>query len=224
MNKRLRDIYIDIENNNRDDFLENRLKLDDSWEKSIWGITLQIDLGEEVRDVVGDFQQDLGKIEQGNLLLLPRKYQHISFNQVVFWNGEYRMGKKETWDGVKDEFIEAFRDIAGDLKSFEITFSKLVATSGAIIWCGHDESDELEKMRKYFFEKLPFPKETTYLNHIIHTTIVRYKNLLNNPGKVVDYVDSQKKQATMRVNRIVLRNELVFPSIKTKDIAEIQLR
>jgi 2'-5' RNA ligase len=224
MNKRLSDIYYDIEKNNLDDFLGNKLKLDEAWKKSIWGVALQINLGDGVKNVVEDFQKKLNEMEQGNLLLLPRKYQHISFNQVVFWNGDYKAGKQKTWDGIRDSFLESFREMDNKFSSFEVTFSKLIATTGGIMWCGYDEADELEKLREYFLEKLPFPDETTYLNHIIHTTVARFKRKLRNPKKVLVYVQSQKRQATMRVDKIVLRNELVFPSIKTKNIAEISLK
>ena len=224
MNKRLQDTYSDIQQSNSRDFLSNRLKIDEMWKKPTWGITLQIDLGENVKDAVCDFQMGLNKMERGNLLLLPRKCQHISFNQVVFWNGKYSTGKKKTWSDTSDFFVESFLKMENVFQSFQVTFSRLIATTGGIIWCGYDKSDELEDMRKYFLSELPFPKETTYLNHIIHTTVVRYKNLLNDPKKVDEYVQSQKKTVTMKVRKIVLRNELVFPSLITKDIASINLK
>jgi len=224
MNSRLNDIYRDIEKKNHLDFLANKLQLDKTWEKSIWGVTLQIDLGDGVKDAVEDFQRELNEAEQGNLLLLPKEYQHITFNQVVFWNDDYKKGKKETWSSIKDAFLEKFQQMDNQLQSFEITFSKLIATTGGVIWCGYDKADELEKMREYFVEKLPFLKETTYINRIIHTTVVRYKQLLNNPKKIWNYAQSQNTQVSMRVQKIVLRNELVFPSIKTVDISEIRLR
>jgi len=224
VNKRLRDIYLDTERKNKDEFLGNKLKLDETWEKPIWGVTLQIDLRDSIKDAVEDFQEELNNVEQGNLLLLPRKYQHISFNQVIFWSGEYKGGKEVVWNNIKDTFVNRFREMDNQLQSFEISFSKLIATTGGIIWCGYDKADELEQMRELFFKKLPFPKETTYLNHIIHTTVVRYKKLLDNPKKVYDYIQSQEGQVSMKVQRIVLRNELIFPSIKTADIAEIHLK
>ena len=76
---------------------------------------------------------------------------------------------------------------------------------------------------KNFLKILPFPKETSKLNHIIHTTVARYKNKLADPGKILDFVDNNNRPAEMTVNKIILRNELVFPSIKTESLAEIGL-
>lgn len=204
--------------------MNNRLDIDKTWGSNIWGITLQIDLCKEVRDQLVKYQEELSLLEPDNLLLLPREYQHISFNQVIFWGGSYEKGKKETWNLISQDFLTKFQKMNKMFNSFEITFSKLVATTGGIIWCGYDNNDELEVLRTEFLKLLPFPKETTKLNHIIHSTVARFKNKLNNPIKIIDFVNSKKDSVPMKVESIILRNELIFPSIKTEDIANISLR
>jgi hypothetical protein len=223
MNTRLQKQYSGIEDQNKEKFLRNEIEIDSTWRKPIWGVILQIDLGEKIRDSLCKYQKELEKLELNNLLLLPRQYQHISFNQVVFWGGQYELGTEGTWNNVAEEFIKAFREQNRKHNSFKVEFSKLVATTGGIIWCGYDENDEMEHLRREFLKILPFPKETTKLNHIIHTTVARYKNKLIDPLKVLDFVNKNSESADMTVNKIVLRNELVFPSIKTKSLAEIEL-
>lgn len=223
INTRLQKQYSGIEDQNRGKFLRNEIEIDSTWGKSIWGVTLQIDLGEKVRDLLCNYQEELEKLEPNNLLLLSRQYQHISFNQVVFWGGQYEFGTEETWNKVAEEFLKAFKEQNKKHNSFNVTFSKLVATTGGIIWCGYDENDEMEVLREEFLEQLPFPKETTKLNYIIHTTVARYKNKLVDPRKVLDFIESKNESVEMTVNKIILRNELVFPSIKTESLAEIVL-
>lgn len=223
MNTRLQKLYASIETSNKKKFLKNKVKLDNTWGTSIWGMTLQIDLCEEVKDVLDSYQQALAKLESDNFLLLPRQYQHISFNQVVFWDGEYKLGKQKTWADISVEFVRSFEKQDKKLRSFQITFSKLIATTGGIIWCAYDDNDQLESLREKFLEVLPFPKETTKLNHIIHTTVARHKSKLNNPEAVLDYIDRQKDSTQMTVDKIVLRKELIFPSIKTEEISSIEL-
>src|SRR3989344_2931473 len=109
MNTRLQKQYSGIEEQNKGKFLRNEIEIDSTWGKPIWGVTLQIDLGEEVKDKLTSYQHELDKLEPDNLLLLPREYQHISFNQVVFWGGEYRLGTEKTWDNVSKEFIRTFK-------------------------------------------------------------------------------------------------------------------
>ncbi len=224
MNSRLQQQYSSIEQQNREKILANELELDTTWGKEIWGVTLQIDLSENARDILCKYQEELNSIEPNNLLLLPRQFQHISFNQVVFWGSEYEKGREETWNLIAEEFSDKFSKLDKIYQSFEITFSNLVATTGGIIWCAYDENDELEMLREEFLKKLPFPAETTKLNHIIHTTVARYKNKLNNPQQVLDTLKSKDEKASMRVTKIVLRKELVFPSIKTQDITYIELK
>lgn len=223
MNSRLQKQYLGIEEQNKDKFLRNEIEIDSTWGKPIWGVTLQIDLGEKVRDSLCKYQKELEKLEPNNLLLLPRQYQHISFNQVVFWGGQYELGTEGTWNKVAEEFLKAFRRQNRKHNSFRVNFSKLVATTGGIIWCGYDENDDMEHLREGFFKALPFPKDTTKLNHIIHTTVARYKNKLVDPGILLDFVHENSESVDMIVDKIKLRNELVFPSIKTESLAEIEL-
>lgn len=223
MNTRLINQYLAIEESNKEKFLANQIEIDTTWGKEIWGVTLQIDLGEEVKNQLESYQRELEKMEPNNLLLLPREYQHISFNQVVLWGGEYKLGNGKTWENSSNSFLKEFNALNNSLNSFEVNFVKVVATTGGIIWCATDENDELEEMRNKILQILPFPEETTKLNHIIHTTVARYKNKLNDPKKVLDYVSNKKEIESMKVKSIILKKELIFPSIKTETIAKIDL-
>ena len=224
MNARLQALYNTIEEDNRPKFLANQVVPDTMWGKHIFGGTLQIDLSEEARDDVCKLQKDLDGLEPDNLLFLPRQYQHISFNQVVFWGGEYTLGTKETWDQCKEQFITEFTKLDQAFKSFPVTFSRLIATTGGIIWVAYDENDEMETLRNTFLHQLPFPPETTKYNHIIHTTVARFKNKMNNPKRVLDYLASYKDSVSMKVDSIILRNELIYPSIQTTELTKITLK
>ncbi len=221
MNQRLVDQYKEMELQNKEKFLNNDLELDTTWGKEIWGVTLQIDLSEKVRDVLCEYQDDLDQLEPNNFLLLPRQYQHISFNQVVFWGGQYSLGNEGTWNSVTDDFTQSFLKMNQTYQSFEVTFSKLIVTTAGIVWTATDSSDQLEDLRNVFLKELHFPAETTKQNHIIHTTVARYKNKLNDPKKVLSYIEAQNREVTMKIEKIILRKELVFPSIKTEEIASI---
>ncbi len=223
MNQRLLNQYHEMQEHNKERFLNNDLEIDTTWGKQIWGVTLQIDLSDNVRDVLCEYQNELDKLEPNNFLLLPRQYQHISFNQVVFWAGEYSLGNESTWNSIADDFIEAFLKMNQSFHSFEITFSKLIATTAGIVWTGTDSADHLENLRNMFLKELPFPAETIKRNHIIHTTVARYKNKLDDPQKVLSHIEVRNKEVTMTIDKIILRKELVFPSIKTEEIAAINL-
>ena len=223
MNQRLFELYTNLKIQNKDSFLNNRLELDIDWGSETWGVTFQIDLDSQARDALCRIQDELDLLEPGNFLLLPRAYQHISVNQVIFWNGDYVKGKKETWREIEAEFLQRAGELNLRQRSFPITFKELLATKSGIIWCAYDEADEMEKLRELLFQKLPFPFETTKKNHIVHTTVARYRKLLNDPQKVWDYLNSVNPKSTMSVNKLILRKELVYPSIKTKTIAELRL-
>lgn len=223
MNTRLHALYTSLETSNVTKFLDNQLEIDTMWGKPIYGATLQVDLRASVQDVLCRYQQELDALEPNNLLLLPRQYQHISVNQVVFWGGKYKLGTKETWEHVADNFISSFNTLNKTLPSFEVTFSKLIATTGGIIWCAYDDHDQMEELRNTLLQTLPFPKETTRFNHIIHTTVARYKHTLTNPQRVYEYIQNKHDTVSMKVDRILLRKENMFPSIQTEALAQIGL-
>lgn len=223
MNTRLSGLYTAMQAENKEKFLKNNLVLSHDWNKPIWGITLQIDLDEDVKAFISECQKELAELEPDNLLLIPSSAQHISFNQVVFWDGEYAQGREKTWEGIQNSFLTEFQKLNHVFSEFDITFSGLVATTSGIILCGYDEEDELEHCREEFLKRLPFPSETKKLNHIIHTTVVRYKNNLSNPGAVFQYLSTKQDSVTMRVKQIVLKKELIFPSLQTEAISGIEL-
>jgi hypothetical protein len=71
---------------------------------------------------------------------------------------------------------------------------------------------------------LPIPKETTIRGHIIHTTVARFQGKLDCPENILRYLQGKTETRSMRVASIILRRELVFPSLKTEEIAAIDLR
>ncbi len=58
---------------------------------------------------------------------------------------------------------------------------------------------------------------------MIHTSLARFKKKLTNPQKLLDFVSLQKFDSTMKVSEIILRRENLYPSLKTREIARIQL-
>jgi hypothetical protein len=223
MNQRLATEYDMIESKNRGRVLANEILVDTTWGKEIFGVTLQIDLSDAVKDMVCQYQSDLGFMEPGNMLLLPREYQHLSFNQVVFWGREYAEGTAREWNRIAEGFTSAFLKLDMNYMKFDVQFSRLIATTGGIIWCATDANDELEQLRDDVFGKLPFPDTTTKRNTIIHTTVARFQKPLLDPTGIVEYCRNHNQSVTMAVSSIVLRKELVYPSIKTEEIARITL-
>ena len=222
MNQRLLSVYHGF-TNHREKFLANDIELDDMWNKSIKGVTLQIDLSEEVRDAVSNLQKKLSKLEPEALLFTPRPFQHISFNQVIYWGGNYSLGLDQAWAAIKDDFLTKFQGLDNSLSSFTISFIKVIPLTSAITWCAVDEHDEMQKLRTAFKEALPFPTETTKENTFIHTTIARYKTKLRDPHRVFQFLEKYQAPLSMEVKEIILRKENLYPSLNTTELARIRL-
>jgi hypothetical protein len=224
MKNNLRKEYLFIEERNKKSFLANKIELDTHWGKPIWGVAFQVDLGDKAEKQLERYQNELDRLEPGNFLFPARGYRHISICQVVHWLGNYSLGNLGTWQKIRPEFLPKFRKLDNVFQSFEVTFSKLIATSSGIIWCAYDENGEMQRLRDSLKEKLPIPAETAKVNNIIHTTLSRYKNKLNDPKKIIEFIESHKKPVKMKVNKVYLRNEVLYHSAKTKTLAKIRLK
>jgi len=224
MNQRLINIYKGFASNHREKFLTNEIEFDDMWSKPIKGVTLQIDLSEDVRDAVCNLQEELSKLEPEALLLTPRPFQHISFNQVVYWGGNYRLGHDQTWAAIEKDFLAKFRECDNKFSSFPISFVNLIPMTSAIIWAALDDHDEMQKLRLTLKSALPFSPETTRENTFIHTTIARYKTKLRDPHRVFQFLEKHQAPLSMEVKEIILRKENQYPSLKTTELARIRLQ
>lgn len=224
MNQNLINIYDGLGLNHREKFLANEVEVDAMWGKTIKGVTLQIDLTDEVRDAVVKLQGDLFILEPNSLLPTPRPFQHISFNQVIYWGGTYKLGHEQTWASIEDNFLDKFRRLDNTFPSYTIYFIKLIPMTSAIIWAAVDEHDEMQTLRTTLKEKLPFPAETTRENTFIHTTIARYKQKLRDPHRVLHFLDTYQIPISMNVTEIILRKEDQYPTLRSVELTRIRLQ
>ncbi|MEK7544117.1 MAG: hypothetical protein AAB557_04565 [Patescibacteria group bacterium] len=224
MNQRLQSIYDGFASQNRQKFLDNDIEFDAMWGKPIKGITLQIDLSEKMRSAVGHLQKTLSELEPKALLLTPRPFQHISFNQVVFWGGQYNLGHDQAWEVIEKNFLTAFQKLDNKFPSFTISFINLIPMTSAIIWSAVDQHDEMQRLRTRLKASLPFPKETTKENTFIHTTVTRYMSKLRDPQQVFKLLEEYQAPISMEIKEIILRKENIYPSLGTTELARIRLQ
>jgi len=224
MNQRLIDIYDGFSFKYRKKFLDNDIEVDAMWKKSIKGVTLQIDLSDEVRDAVCKLQDKLCALELDALLPTLRPFQHISFNQVVYWGGSYTLGHDQTWTATEKDFLAKFQHLDNMFPSFPISFVNLIPMTSAIIWCAVDEHDEMQKLRSTLKSALPFPPETTRENTFIHTTVARYRTKLRDPHQVLQLLEHSQTPISMKVKEIILRKENQYPTLQSTELARIRLQ
>jgi len=190
----------------------------------IKGVTLQIDLSEDVRDAVVKLQEELSTFEPEALLPTPRPFQHISFNQVVYWGGKYTLGHEQTWATMEKYFLAKFQKLDNTFPSFAISFVKLIPMISAIIWVAVDDHDEMQTLRAALKEALPFPAETTKENTFIHTTVARYKTKLRDPHRVFQFLEKHQAPISMEVKEIILRKESEYPTLRSTELARFRLQ
>lgn len=223
MNSRLYTQYEQIEHANLQNFLNNEVSTDTNWGKNVFGVTMQIDLDENVKDEFARHINNLKKIDEQSLLFPDRSAQHISCNQVIQWNLDTNEKNQAVWNHFQNNFVQKFLAFNQKISSFFIRFEKIIATTEGIIWCAFDDNDEMEYARKLLLDGLPKSDVIPKPIHIIHTTIARYKKTLHNPSTILEYIRKETASCEMKVRRILLREEIVYPTLHTNEIASIEL-
>lgn len=223
MNSRLHVQYEQIEHDNLQRFLNNEVSPDTNWGTDVFGVTMQIDLDDVVKDALAKHVKNFKNIDEQSLLFPDRSAQHVSFNQVIQWNLNTKEKNHAVWDQIRSNFVEKFLSINHKIPSFDIRFEKIIATPNGIIWCAVDDNEEMEHARDLLLANLPKPVVIPKPIHIIHTTIARYKKTLNDPSAILAYIKKETASSGMKVRKILLREELVYPTLQTHEVASIEL-
>ena len=205
-------------------YFYKKVSLDRYWNTNTFGIALQVEVNSHIKKIITQIQNELNKIEPDSLFF-PNVGNHISINQVVSWNGKYHLGKEKTWEEINknSDFVNKFNSLNLKFSPIPINFVKVILTPGAVILFADDLEDRVQEFRKVLDEELPFPAETKKSNCIIHSTIARYRSQLQNPDKILEYTLNQYYNIDMIIDEVKLKEEVVFPSLKTKDLASIHL-
>ncbi len=223
MKSRLINEYTEIEKKHKTKVLNNEITIDKAWETSVFGVSMQIDLSQEIKDRLQKHLDTLYSWEGENLWFPPKKAQHITCDPVINWVPIAENNAEKIWIELKDVFLKKFKALDYTFPAFTINFQKFIATTGGIIWCATDADDEMEKLRAHLSQSLRDVIHSNKNLHIIHTTIARYKNKLYDPARVLHYLENQTQSYSMKVNTLLLRIEKIYPSLAYDEVAQINL-
>lgn len=106
--------------------------------------------------------------------------------------------KKDMYRDLGPRYDAAFRYITGNMKPFDVHFTELRVTPGAIILVGQD-TGEFQSLRNEFVDSVGLPEGAKEPPKIIHSTLARFIAPAIEIGPLEDYAANHSLSLTQRV-------------------------
>lgn len=193
------------------------LQNDRLWGEPCLGYGVQAHLDAESTSRIAGLQIRAFRDRAVRLHLTPPQTLHISvFSLVpVRWPDE---GKADVWERLKAAGVkEVVSPRLGE--SFSIEFREMRITNSAIILCTQQQPAPIRSLRRdlnQFVERLGLPKQAFDRTHI---TIARPSEDQFLPADAVADLEGIPARLQVRVQRMTLVRELVYPSLQLEVLA-----
>jgi len=195
----------------------NELIVDQFWKKHCFAVNIQFLLPTPIQKEFSQIQQFLLQGNKEALRKCPTETLHISVAFLIGVKQTYSHDRQELWENIESRCLHSIEHICKKQKAFTITFNRLVATDSAIIIVGTD-CGEMQKVRHSLVSNVPIPKETSNGFDIIHSTLFRYRGPLDQPAKLLNYVNCWSAEIPVNIDGISVIKEFVYPSLKIEPI------
>ncbi len=202
---------------------ENHIIVDNLLGKNCLGYNIQYVFSKDQLSIFDHLQQQISKPEFPNLYQLPEQSLHISIAWILATRTDYGRQKDLIWQEIKDKCCFELDTISKTFQKFVVTFQDIIATDSAIILVAQDHG-EMSELRTKISTQLPIPQMTNNKAEIIHATLFKYTSPLNDPKSFLEHISNIHVDLPVTINSMLIRKELVYPSIKSELVFSTQLQ
>ena len=205
----------------REKVARNDVRVSPLWAQPCRAYNVHIELDSHTRSSLEKIQQGLYQAEP-NLLVCPKKTLHVSLAWLLVVHASYQVDKDSLWKRHAEEWMAQLRRIAAQSAGFRITYERVVATDSAVIALA-EPSKPVNRIREMICERLRLPPETRNEADLVHTSLVRYRGALSDPGELLAILEDASAGAAAEVEELVISKELVYPSLETEVLGRLPL-
>lgn len=202
---------------------QNQIQVDKEWNNNCLGYNIQFVLPTDVCDQLKIVQQKILETEPNSLYCCPEDSLHIAISWILATRNNYQKPKDEWWKIIGKDCKSGLDKISTESSKFVVNFTNIVATNTAIIALAYDNG-EMAKLRQKINTLLPIPIETENKAEIIHSTLFRYAKPLNNPQLLLKVIDGMQLNIPVVIDSLVIRKELIYPSLKSEPLCSVKLK
>ena len=202
---------------------KNEIIIDSLWYKECSAINIQYFFDQKEQLFFQSLQSNILKKSGEPLLICPPNSLHISISFVLNVKETFQNSKDQIWENIKDECLEELDFVAQTQAVIKVVFEKLIATDSAVIAIAPD-IEAIQELRRKINKVEPIRKWGKNYSNIVHTTLFRYKEKLNNPVRFQHILDEYRVNCHVTIPQFDLVKELRYPSIETELIKSFSFR
>jgi hypothetical protein len=133
--------------------------------------------------------------------------------------------KEAYWSRIADETGALVERTCAEYRPLELRFHALRVMPVGIIAVAEDATGLIECLRSRIVATLPEPPGLAHRHYdLIHATLARFADARPVPSSAIERVEAVPVDLRIRVDRIKLFRETVFPCIAGDELASVSLR
>ncbi len=190
--------------------------------KPCLAIHVQPHLAAEAQDALQTLQRQAAERWPGRLHLAPPHAFHVTIYPLVPTSEGF--DKAAYWGLIETETRALVEETCAGHPPLHLRFSRLKVMPVGIIAVAEEESGLIGRLRSRIAETLPPPPGLAHRHYdLVHTTIARFADAQPVPVSAVETVEAMPVDLTIRVERIKLFRETIFPCIVGGELGSVSL-
>jgi 2'-5' RNA ligase len=168
------------------------------------------------------FQEGAAERWPGALHLAPAHAFHVTIYPLVPTSEGF--DKEAYWNRIESGTRALVAETCAGHPPLDLRFSRLKVMPVGIIAVAEEETGLIERIRRRIVETLPPPPGLAHRHYdLIHTTVARFADTQPVPASAVERVEAAPVDLSVRVERIKIFRETVFPCIVGEELASFPL-
>jgi hypothetical protein len=133
--------------------------------------------------------------------------------------------KDAYWSRIAEPSRRLVEELGLGAGPLDLMFHRLQVTSVGIIAVAEDKSGLIDRIRDRIVKTLPPPPGLEHRNYdLVHSTLARFSNPSPVPAEAVRRIEAQSVDLPVRIERLKLFRETLFPCLVGEELAVFPLR
>jgi hypothetical protein len=199
-----------------------RPAIDTLWGRPSLAWHIQPGLNEEGQAALAKMQRLVLSHWPAPLHAAPASALHVTIYSLVPIRSAFDKGVY--WNAIRAPALELLSRAGAAATPFELRFTGLRVRPDAIIAVAEDPSGVIARLREAIVRDLPPPPGQAPLRYdLIHATLARYGSAAPVPRSAVRAVEAAEVDVGLRVERLRLVRETLYPCLRIEELASVGL-
>lgn len=195
---------------------------DDLWGKPCHAVHVQPHLALQAQADLHGLQQRAAAHWPSALHLAPPHALHVTIYPLVPTTEGF--DKNAYWSGIAKASRAIVDEVCAGAAPIELRFSRLQATPVGIIAVAQEETGLIARIRERIVASLPPPPGLAHRHYdLVHTTLARFSDSRPVPVAAVQRIEALPVCVPVRVERIKIFRETLFPCLVGEELASVPL-